>query len=355
MKAPLSSDRLKLARWLRKITQKELSERSGLSQSHISKLENELTDPDDGDAAVLEQALDLTPGFLTKPGTRSTLPEHFYRKRASMLVRDERWIESIVVLARQGVASLSESVNIDPVFDLPQVPVGSSSVKTPRDAANFVRQALMVPEGPIRDLAEVIESTGVIIVPIHKAPAKFDAMASPATIDCPWNLIFYNPEMPGDRLRFTLAHEFGHLVMHRTPSEDCEDEANEFASEFLTPEKLLGPYLHNLDLARAVELKRIWKVSIGSLVYQANKQERITANKYKSLQVMISQRGWRRNEPVEIPRAMPRVFSELINAHRDHLGYSWDDIGSLFGVRGCEFIDRHTDTSEPRVMLRVIK
>ncbi|MBK7012326.1 MAG: ImmA/IrrE family metallo-endopeptidase [Xanthomonadales bacterium] len=45
-------------------------------------------------------------------------------------------------------------------------------------------------------------------------------------------MIFINKDVPGDRWRFTLAHELAHLVMHDIPKPDMEDEADEFASEF---------------------------------------------------------------------------------------------------------------------------
>lgn len=352
MRARVDGDRLKLARWLRRATQKAVSENSGLSQAYISKLENGFETADDADAELLERALNVAPGFLRDTGARSSLPEHFYRKRASLLVGDQRWIESVVSLARRGIASLCESMDIEPLFDLPQVPLGPETLQTPAGAAQSVRRALMIPDGPIRNLEAVIESTGTIIIPIYGAPAKFDAMASPATVDSPWNLIFYNPDMPGDRLRFTLAHEFGHLVMHRTLTPECEDEANQFGFELLAPQKLIGPHLRNLDLHRALQLKNIWGVSIGSLVYQAHQQNRITESRYKSLQVMISKKGWRRDEPGSVEKPTPALFSDIVAAHREDLGYSWDDIGQLFGVSGHEFQSQYT---APEYGLRVVK
>ena len=44
---------------------------------------------------------------------------------------------------------------------------------------------------------------------------------------------FVNTEIPGDRLRWTLAHEIGHVVMHLMPSPDQEKEADRFAAERL--------------------------------------------------------------------------------------------------------------------------
>ena len=59
--------------------------------------------------------------------------------------------------------------------------------------------------------------------------------------DSKFPVVFSNKRSLGDRQRFTLAYELGHLVMHlqTNPSftRDISHEANEFAAEFLMPEK----------------------------------------------------------------------------------------------------------------------
>ncbi len=63
-------------------------------------------------------------------------------------------------------------------------------------------------------------------------------------------------------MRFSLAHELGHLVMHYyfIPSEatSVEDEANEFASEFLMHEREIRPQLKRLTLPILATLKQQW-------------------------------------------------------------------------------------------------
>lgn len=43
-------------------------------------------------------------------------------------------------------------------------------------------------------------------------------------------LFFVNVTIPADRVRFSLAHEIGHIVMHQLPTDDMEREADRFAS-----------------------------------------------------------------------------------------------------------------------------
>jgi Zn-dependent peptidase ImmA (M78 family) len=80
-----------------------------------------------------------------------------------------------------------------------------------------------------------------------------------------------NVEQPADRMRFTLAHELGHLVMHHDqPTQSMEQEANEFASAFLMPARDIRPHFaRRVDLRLFAELKPVWRVSMASLLMRA--------------------------------------------------------------------------------------
>jgi hypothetical protein len=71
-----------------------------------------------------------------------------------------------------------------------------------------------------------------------------------------------NSTVPGDRYRFTLAHELAHLVLHNHPAgdEEMETEADEFAAEFLMPAKEVRPYVAAPSLGRLGRAKAHWKV-----------------------------------------------------------------------------------------------
>ncbi len=56
-------------------------------------------------------------------------------------------------------------------------------------------------------------------------------------------LFFINVTIPADRVRFSLAHEIGHIVVHQLPTDDMEREADRFAAEFLMPESAVRPDL----------------------------------------------------------------------------------------------------------------
>src|SRR5690606_10379613 len=95
-------------------------------------------------------------------------------------------------------------------------------------------------------------------------------------------MIFYNSALATDRLRFTLAHELGHLVMHDVPSETQEEEADLFASEFLMPENDIRPqFRRKLSLKVFASMKPYWKVSMAALVYKSHQLGELSDSQYR--------------------------------------------------------------------------
>src|SRR5260370_38582809 len=85
--------------------------------------------------------------------------------------------------------------------------------------------------------------------------------------------IFLNRSVPADRMRASLGHEIGHVIMHRVPTDTMEDEAYTFAAELLVPERelrrdMIGGRISLESLAR---LKAKWRISRQFLLHQAGR------------------------------------------------------------------------------------
>lgn len=133
-------------------------------------------------------------------------------------------------------------------------------------------------------------------------------------------------DAPGDRLRFSLAHEVGHLVRRNaharsdrpaTPR-DIEREADYFASALLLPaEAMRREIVSPVTLTSLAALKPRWRVSVQTLIRRAKDLEIITQRQYGYLFEQVGKRGWRLREPpnldvpVEKPRAV-RKMAELL-------------------------------------------
>lgn len=91
--------------------------------------------------------------------------------------------------------------------------------------------------GPIRSLVELLEAAAIFVVVEDFCDPEIDAVTLRATQHHP-HLVYVNAALPPDRMRMTLAHELGHLVMDAmtlvSPAE-TERRATTFAAEFLAP------------------------------------------------------------------------------------------------------------------------
>ena len=164
-------------------------------------------------------------------------------------------------------------------------------------------------------------------------------------------------------MRFTLAHELGHLVMHRFPTADMETEANEFASALLMPASDIASAFRGrrVTLQLLAALKPEWKVAMQALLMRATDLRFVTANQARYLWQQISSRGWRLREPPELnfPPESPTVLPLIVRAHLSDLGYSMEQLIVLHAVPRSEFIEMYgkivTPPSPKIQRLRIVK
>ncbi len=129
-------------------------------------------------------------------------------------------------------------------------------------AARSLREMWMLPAGPIADMVELLEANRGIVLPCDFGTDLIDAMSQ--RIEGLLILFLVNINSPSDRLRHTLAHELGHMILHTITvksDEEMEDEADAFAGAFLLPADEIRPQLRRFDLRQLADLKLYWKVS----------------------------------------------------------------------------------------------
>ena len=120
-------------------------------------------------------------------------------------------------------------------------------------------------------------------------------------------------------LRFTLAHELGHLILgHQVftgPKAPVEAEANHFAQALLMPRDPATEDLTAapLDLERLALLKGKWGVSMNAIAMRAKHLGILSDSGYYSVYEGLRSRGWLKQEPgdAKTPCEEPRLLMEL--------------------------------------------
>ena len=220
-----------LAREFTGITQSELAARVGLSQAEISKIESGVRTPSEEQVGVFARHLNCVAEFFYVSDSIKNFSSAcvYHRKRQSTTQGVLNKLLALVNKRRIQIKRLLYAAeltdNLFPRMDIDEHPSG------PGEIARAIRAAWKLPPGPIQNLTKAIEAAGGIVVRCGFGTNKVDAVSQWFPDGPP--LFFVNDSIPTDRMRFSLAHEIGHVVMHQLPTDDMEREADRFASEFL--------------------------------------------------------------------------------------------------------------------------
>jgi Zn-dependent peptidase ImmA (M78 family) len=198
-----------------------------------------------------------------------------------------------------------------------------------------------------------LERAGVLVIPCDFGATEVDAVGMRLQGMPP--MVFMNAAAPTDRVRFTMAHELAHLVMHAVPTDDMEKEADRFASEFLMPEHDIKPQLVNVTLNLLAMLKRVWRVSMAALLMRAKTLRTITEKKATALWKQMSALGFRKREPAELDLTpeKPRLLHELFEYHIKQLGMTDDQLHRMCTLYPSQF-DRYYNPDRRFGSLRLV-
>jgi Zn-dependent peptidase ImmA (M78 family)/transcriptional regulator with XRE-family HTH domain len=342
-----------VARQVRRFSQTQLAKELRMTQSSISKIEAGYIVPDAAFAEKLAVALSFESSFFFRQGRLRPAPANFHRKRQKLGVNDWEQILARSEIYRICIEEMLRSVDLVPSRAAPPCIDPDQFDGRVDLVANAVRQAWMLPRGPIQDVTALIEDAGIIIVPFDFGTDLIDAFCQLAGDTLP-PLIFQNTRFKNkDRIRYSLSHELAHIVMHRIPKPEMEMEANRFAAAFLMPEADIRHALYGMSLEKLMTLKLHWKTSMQAILMRARDLNRVTERGYRYYQMTMSKRGWRSAEPVEVQGAIeaPRLLQKLINSHVKELGYSFNELAGLFGINSDDLSEIYT---EARPKLRVV-
>jgi Zn-dependent peptidase ImmA (M78 family) len=345
---------LVLARESRGMTQAELAQvmtrQSGtaVSQGYISKAEAgrlEVTGPR---LAAYATALRYPAAVLCADpelhGVGVGLVHH--RKRASMGAPALRRIHAELALARMQTRALLTLAGGEHRHRFHRIVV--DDFNTAADAATELRREWGLTPGRVPQLIPLIEAAGGLVLVRDLGSRELDAVTQ--WIDGNPPLFLINAYAPADRFRFSLAHELGHVIMHGEPGVTAvqERQADEFASELLLPADTVRVELKQgrLDLARLLDLKHRWGVSMAALLRRAATLGVVTDWQYRNLMVEMSALGYRTQEPSDLVRENPRFVPGLVTRLRDQQGYRPEQLADVAGLLPDEFARLYVDNND---------
>ena len=231
----VNGERLRQVRKLRRLTQTRLAAMSGVTPSTISQVESGSIQPSPDLESALAASLEFPLEFFDRAsGPDLPLGSLTFRARRSATKRDLYEAQAWAEIIRECIVQLAES------FSLPAVRVPRLDDESPETAAQIARASLgLSSDRPVPNVTYAMEQAGTLVLALPVPLGHRDAFST-WTNDAPPrpSAVVCTRDTPGDRLRHSLAHELGHLVLHRGPSgaiASIEKEADRFAAEFLVP------------------------------------------------------------------------------------------------------------------------
>jgi len=269
--------RLTQARARRGLSKTDLDVVVGVSAAAVGQYEAGVNSPRPDVVDRLARALMVRPEFFNvgRPLARVDTVHAHFRSLRSARVSDRQKALATATLVWELTFSLERYVKL-PEVDLPVLPVGT----TPQMAAVALREHWALPDGPVRHLVATAEARGIVVA--VRPLREIDAVDAFSVVIVERPIIITTPRRSGNvfRHRFSIAHEIGHLLLHRDTEEHSaaiEKEADEFAAAFLTPAAAMDTVLpQRLDLSALDRLGRTWGVSAHSLVRRMVERGRTT-------------------------------------------------------------------------------
>lgn len=357
-----------------------LSEMSGLSTSMLYYLLNDEKKPSYDTLLNISNTLKLPEDYFFKNDSKVN-SHSFFRsyKRSTKTLRKSiktklEWVSEIHSFLSNHVKF--PDLNI-PVFEeLKSRDPRNISLDEIENLAQKTRSYWGLSDGVIANTTQLLESNGFIITRFLLGNEDVDALSRIENDQV--YILLASDKNSSSRNKFDNCHEAAHVVLHSNINKQVfdpeknenhtllEEQANRFAGAFLLPEVSFARDFTYPTLESFKALKVKWKVSIGLLVYRARDIGLINERTFKNLQINISKKGWRKNEPledrieVEKPSLIKKAFElildeELITVSEmeREIGLSQKEIENICGL-GVGFFDKYKFKGE-RPKLRLVK
>lgn len=311
-------NRIQRARKALGLSLRDLGEQIALSHAAVKKYEDNVVTPSSDVLIKLAKALHVKVEYFFRP-ERFTLENIHYRKHADI---PKRQLEEITAIILDQVERRVELENLFPTapvqsFSIKNLPKVINHIDEIEKLADHVRQQWELGFNPIPDLIDIFEEKGIKVFKINNTQyPKIDGLYAKVN-EIP--VVVVGDQHPGDRQRFTLAHELAHLLLDDCLGNglDVEHCCNRFAGAFLLPRQslinILGEHRKSIEPRELGLLKQEFGVSMTCILHRAEEAEIISNKIYRQLRAEFNERGWSKREPGEqCPQEVTHIFEQMI-------------------------------------------
>ena len=314
-------ERIKRARKSAGFNQRELAGRANVSAMAISKYERDENTPSSGVLIALSRALGVRTEYFFRQ-VDVQLGKVEYREHEKLPAKEEAKVLADVVEQVERWIELEEFIPTawSIPFELPEdLPRNIETLDEIESICSSLRKMWNLGLNPVPDLIDTLESKGVkVFVTRYDEHKKFNGLSTTVNGS---PVVVVGKHWPGDRQRFTLAHELGHQVLKDRLAKNLEpkEEAacDRFAGAFLAPEAMvrqaLGEHRTWLEPQELKFLKDEYGLSMGAWIHRAFDLGIITRQISQKTWRYFRANGWKEKEPgKQYPQEQPKLFEQTV-------------------------------------------
>lgn len=321
--------------------QADIAKEAGITPSALSQAERGVSNPSATTLLRLARVLDVpVEAFARQPASsRDLRPQFRHLRRTSQ--RERKRALRLVEATDAVIRTLSSRVQLPDPFSFEQSVDPDQSIGTVGDQIERIavdtRDALGVNRRRPLDTAliELLENNGVVVVRDPETDRDIDAFSAVVNHH-PIVVLDGGSQSVWDRDNFNLAHELGHLVMHRRiesqpGTRTAERQAHRFAGAFLAPQDDVRSEIPaDLDWGAYLDLKIRWGLSMAALIHRAHDLELMDDAMYTRAMKQRSAYGWTRIEPGNDLKPLPRP--SLLARAVEASGESLAEVAAVAGI-----------------------
>lgn len=313
-------ERIKQARKASGLSLRALAEQAGVSAMAISKYENNQSMPSSGVLLALAKALKVRSEYFFRR-VSVTLDNVNHREHEKLPAKEEQKVLADTIEQLERWMALEEFVPApwSKPFDLPaDLQNQIIDYDEIEDVATRLRRYWNLGLNPVPDLIDMLETKGIkVFITQYDGHKNFNGLS--ATVNgAP--VVVVGKHWTGDRQRFTLAHELGHLVLkdRLAVTLDEENACHRFAGAFLVPKEMvfaaLGERRTWLEPQELMLLKHEWGLSMQAWSYRA-RHLGITSKEAHGEIWRSYLRKWKKAErepDPQVPQEATRLYAQLV-------------------------------------------
>jgi len=180
-------------------------------------------------------------------------------------------------------------------------PVANHPVRTDEEveaAAAAVRGRWELGQGPVVNLLGLLEDKGIKVYEARGIEG-FEGLSGRFGFR---PFVAVSLDFPADRVRFTAAHELGHVLCGFSGNESLDSRCHAFGAAFLLPsralERAFAGSRRKVTLGDLGEIKETYGVSLQAIMYRARARGFVSDRQLRSFRETVKARGWAVEEPV---------------------------------------------------------